>query len=144
MANALNQQAESGHLCRILARTANGTVPIGWARSASNPQSFGTEGAYVIGSIMPQEHVAQRWSSQITINSFRIRKSDLRSLGIIGYGEEIETLPLLDFEILDKVTGQVIRIMEGCTPTSNNYQITANAFSGEDISFEALNVRAGA
>ena len=143
MATSLDQKAESGHLVRILAKTANGMVAVGWARSASNPQNFGTEGAYVVGSYMPMEHVPQRWSSQITLNSFRIRKNDLRTLGVIGYAEEIETLPLLDFEILDKVDGSVIRVIEGCTPTTLNYQVTANAFSGEDVSFEALNVRAG-
>ena len=141
MANAINQQAESGHLVRIMARTGQGSKAVGWARTAAMPQDFGTEAAHVIGSIMPQEHVPQRWQGSITLDSFRIRRNDLRKCGLAAYGEEVLMMELIDLEVLDRVSGDVCKVFERCTLASYNYNVTANAFSGESVTFQALNVR---
>ena len=107
----------------------------------TQPQDFGTEGAYVIGSIMPQEHVPQRWQGSITLDAFRIRRGDLRKAGLAAYGEEVMMMELLDLEVMDRVTGEIIKVYERCTLASYNYNVTANAFSGESVTFQALNVR---
>jgi hypothetical protein len=142
--DAANQIAQGGHLVKILA----GGFEVGWARSSSFAQEYGTEPLYAIGSIAPFEHDPLRWSAQITLDQFVIHRSkmgqaiQLMNLAPMGPNNTLQA-GLIDFEVLDE-NDSVIMVYENCTIQSYSYQVTANAFSGQNAVFVALNVREGA
>jgi hypothetical protein len=144
MADAANQIAQAGHLVKIMA----GGLEVGWAKSSSFSQDYGTEGLYAIGSVGPFEPDPLRWSAQITLDQFVIHRAKMgqaiQMLNLAPMGPE-DTLRagVIDFEILDE-NDTTIMVYEECTIQSFSYQVNANAFSGQNAVFLAKNVRAGA
>jgi len=141
--DAANQVVQGGQLVKILA----GGLEVGWARSTSLSQDYGTEGVYAIGSIGPIEHDPLRWSATITLDEFVIHRSkmgqaiQLMNLAPMGPEGALQA-GLLDFQVLD-ANDTVMMVYENCTIQSYSYQITANAFSGQNATFMAMNVREG-
>ena len=141
--DAANQIVQGGQLVKIVA----GGLEVGWARSSSFTQDYGTEPVYAIGSIGPIEHDPLRWSATITIDEFFIHRSklgqaiQLMNLAPMGPEGALQA-GLLDFQVLD-ATDTVVMVYENCTIQSYNYTVTANAFSGQNATFLAMNVREG-
>ena len=142
--DAANSIVQGGQLIKIIA----GGLEVGWARSSSFTQDYGTEAVYAIGSIGPIEHDPLRWSATITLDEFVIHRSkmgqaiQLMNLAPMGPDGALQA-GLIDFQILD-ATDTVIMVYENCTIQSYNYTVTANAFSGQNATFLAMNVREGA
>lgn len=77
MASQAKQSVHTGNTIYITI----GNTPIGRAQSLQAERSFGTEGVYEIGSIMPQEHVYLKYDGTLTVNRFRLRREDIEKSG---------------------------------------------------------------
>ena len=114
---------------------------VGRIQSGEGRRSFGQEGVYEIGSIMPQEHVPLRYEGGFTVDRFYVRKKDLKQLGLASVGEEILQKDVIDIEVEDKQTGDIVRVYEGCSLQDYSENFRVNAISGENASFVYLNAR---
>src|SRR6185312_3458504 len=110
MASVAQQQSHAGHTIRL---KIDGKE-VGRAQSIDGRGSFGQEGQYEIGSIMPQEHVALRFEGSVTLDKFRIRKKSLAELGLAKLGEGILNMSVIDIEITDRFTGDIVEVYRGC------------------------------
>ena len=139
MANKQSQQPQSSDMIVIM---VNGQE-IGRAQTLSGTRSFGTEGAYEIGSIMPQEHAVLRFEGNITLDRLRMSKKSLDKLGLIALGEDIVSQGIIDIAVVNKYTGEVIITYVGCTAVSLSEDFNANSFVAENSEWTFLNSRAG-
>ena len=85
MASQANQTVTTGATVKLM---INGMV-VGRAQGLDARRSYGTEGVYEIGSIMPQEHVYQRYEGSITLERFLMKNDDLVKAGVADLGEGI-------------------------------------------------------
>ena len=114
---------------------------IGRAQGLDARRSYGTEGVYEIGSIMPQEHIHQRYEGSFTLERYLVRTKDMIKLGIASLGAGILDIGELDFEVQDKLTGEAIRTYVGCTCSDHSENFRANAISGENATFYYLKAK---
>jgi hypothetical protein len=144
MADVPNQIAQGGHLVKIMA----GGLEVGWAKTSSFGQDYGTEGVYALGALGPFEHVPMKWAGTITLDQFVIHRAkmgqavQLMNLAPMG-PESLPQAGIIDFEVLDE-NDTTLMVYEECTIQNYSYQMSANAFSGQNASFLAKNVREGA
>lgn len=139
MARQQDQSVVTGNTVLL---KVNGVV-VGRAQSLDGRRSFGTEGVYEIGSIMPQEHVNQRYEGTVQLDRFLIRKADLAQVGMAALGEEILTTDVIDIEVIDKDTKKPIRVYRGCTCVDYSETFKVGAISGENASFQYLSCDKG-
>lgn len=111
---------------------------IGRAQGLDARRSYGTEGVYEIGSIMPQEHIHERYEGSFTLERYMVRTKDMIKLGIASLGAGILDIGEIDFEVQDKLTGQAVRTYCGCTCSDHSENFRANAISGENATFYYL------
>lgn len=140
MAQARNQTVHAGHTILIKIEGAE----IGRIQSGDARRSFGQEAIYQIGSIMPQEHVPLRYEGGFTVDRFYVRRGDLHKLGYAALGEEILTMDVIDIEILDNVTGETVRVYEGCSLNDYSETFRTNQIAGENASWVYLRSHGGA
>lgn len=69
MANLENVQTHAGHTVVLKL----GGYLVGRAQTANARRTFGTQGVYEIGSIMPVEHIPLRYEGSVTMDKFFIR-----------------------------------------------------------------------
>lgn len=138
-ASAANQTVHSGQTVRL--KIAGKEV--GRIQSGNGNRSFGQQGVYQLGSIMPQEHVATQYQGGFTVDAFYLRKSSLAELGLLAYGEEILTMDVIDIEVTDNVTNKTVIVYEGCSLDSCSETFSVGAISGQNASWVYLNARRG-
>lgn len=114
---------------------------IGRAQSLTANRSFGTEGVYQLGSIMPQEHVYLKYTGTLTLERFRMALESLASqkLDIARLGVDILQKDVITINVTDNVTNQVIEAFYGCTASQYNTSYRANQIVTESIDFMYLN-----
>ena len=138
-----NQTVHSGNTILLKVK---GEI-IGRAQSLDGRRSFGTEGVYEIGSIMPQEHINNRYDGTVTLERFLIKKNDLAKIGLAALGEEILTRDIIDIEVLSKYDDndnpRVIRVYRGCTAVDYSENFRVGAISGENATFQYLSCDRG-
>lgn len=134
MATQANQTVHTGATVLLM---INNTV-VGRAQGLDARRSFGTEGIYEIGSIMPQEHIQQRYEGSASLERFLVKNQSLVDLGIAALGEEVLQLDILDIVIVDKATGNIIRAYRGCTISEYSENFRVGAISGENATFQYL------
>ena len=139
MASVYSQTVQTGHTIYI----RYGSTIIGRAQGLDGDRSFGTEGVYEIGSMMPQEHVTNRYEGRMTLERFFVRTSDLAALGLASLGEEVLRREILTIEVVDKYTGNTIRSYHGCTISDYRETFRVNAIAGENASFAYLEATDG-
>lgn len=139
MATQANQTVHSG--CTVLLKVKGAVV--GRAQSLDGRRSFGTEGVYEIGSIMPQEHINNRYEGTVSMERFLIKKDDLAKVGMAALGEEILKTDVIDIEVIDKATGSTIRCYRGCTCVDYSENFRVGAISGENASWQYLSCDTG-
>ncbi len=118
-------------------------IEVGRAQSLDPRTSFGTEGVYEIGSIMPQEHVQNRYEGSFTLDRYLMRKQDLAKAGVLGLGEDILNYDIIDIEIINKVDQKTLRVYRGCTFSDYTNSFRANAISGENATVQYLSCDTG-
>lgn len=139
MATQANQTVHSGNTVLLKVK---GTV-VGRAQSLDGRRSFGTEGVYEIGSIMPQEHINNRYEGTVSLERFLIKKDDLAKVGMAALGEEVLTTDVIDIEVIDKSSGDTVRVYRGCTVVDYSENFRVGAISGENASFQYLSCDTG-
>jgi len=115
-----------------------GNKVVGRAQGIDARRSFGTEGVYEIGTIMPQEHVYNRYEGSVSVERFFLKKDNLKSLGFAALGEEVLKLDILDIVVVDKASKSVIRAYRGCSIQDYSENFRANQIAGENASFVYL------
>lgn len=139
MASQTNQTVHNGNTILIKYKG----VAIGRAQGLDARRSFGTEGVYEIGSIMPQEHVQNRYEGSFTLERYLIRKKDMVKLGIAKLGADILDMDVIDIEVIDKITGETVRVYRGCTTSDYSENFRVGAISGENATFQYLSCDKG-
>ena len=134
MASQTDQTVHTGNTILIKYKG----VTVGRAQGLDGKRSFGTEGIYEIGSIMPQEHVQNRYEGSFTLERYLLRKSDLAKAGVAALGEEILDRGVLDMEVIDKITNTTIRVYRGCTISDYSETFKVGAIAGENTSVQYL------
>lgn len=134
MARAQDQTVHSGHTINIRI----GSQIIGRIQGLDGDRDFGTEGVYEIGSMMPQEHVNNRFQGSLTCERFFVRNKDLAKLGIAATGEEVLKRNLVTIEVVDKYTGKVERSYHGCTLATYRETFRVNSIAGENATWQYL------
>lgn len=137
MASAEKQTVHAGHTIKIKIDGQS----VGRIQSGDGRRSFGQEGIYEIGSIMPQEHVPLRYEGGFTVDKFYVRKKDLANLGLAALNEDILTMDIIDIEVIDNITGETVRVYEGCSLTEYSETFRVNAIAGENASWVYLRAR---
>ena len=142
MASVKSQTVHAGHTIAIV---MNGRQ-VGKVQGINVRTSFGTEGVYQLGSIMPAEHVPLRFEASLTVSKYLIKRAALAAAGITSYGEDILVKEVFDIYVIDASSPEmkVERVYEGVTQVDGNSNMQANQIVGEDATFLALNVRSGA
>lgn len=138
MATALEQTVHSGHTIQIKV----GTEVVGRIQGLDGDRSFGTEGVYEIGSMMPQEHVTNRYEGSITMERFFVREKSLHELGYSSVNENVLRTPIFTIEVLDKYTGKLVRAYHGCTAVNYRETFRVGAIAGENATWTYLYSRA--
>ena len=135
------QTVHSGHTIQIQI----GTTVVGKAQGLEGERSFGTEGVYEIGSIMPVEHVNNRYEGSLTLERFFVRtsddqKGDLVKAGYASLGEEVLKRDIITIAVYDKTVNPptLIRSYEGCTIVNYRETFRVNAIAGENATFTYL------
>jgi hypothetical protein len=139
MASVKDQTVHAGHTIRL---KIDG-IEVGRAQSISGRRSFGTEGQYEIGSIMPQEHVTLRYEGSVSLEKFKVRKKSLKEIGLASYGVGILNMNVIDIEVTDRITGDIIVVYRGCSLSETSEDFRANAISGENASWQYLSADQG-
>ena len=134
MATAEKQTVHSGHTINIRI----GSTLVGRAQGIDGERSFGTEGVYEIGSIMPQEHVNNRYEGTLSMERFFVRKNDLAKAGYASVGEEVLKKDIITIEVVDKYTGKVVRSYHGCTIVNYRETFRVNSIAGENATWTYL------
>lgn len=134
MTTAHKQSVHSGHTINLRV----GTNIIGRAQGIEGERSFGTEGVYEIGSIMPAEHVNNRYEGSLTLDRFFVRINDLKRAGLASLGSEVLKKDVITIEIVDKYTNKVVRSYRGCTIVNYRETFRVNAIAGENATFTYL------
>ncbi len=139
MASVTNQSVHAGHTIKL---KVDGQE-IGRAQSVDGRRSFGQEGVYEISSNMPVEHVALRYEGSVTLDKFKVRKKSLAELGLARFGVGILNMDVIDIEITDKITGDIIVVYRGCSLQDYSENFRANAISGENATWVYLSADQG-
>jgi hypothetical protein len=133
-ASQKNQTVHSGATVLLM---INNKV-VGKAQGIDGRRSFGTEPVHEIGTIMPTEHVQNRYEGSASLDRFFVKKKSLKDLGLAALGEEVLELDLIDIVIIDKATKEIIRAYRGCTIGDYSENFRVGAISGENATFQYL------
>lgn len=98
MASVMEQTVHAGHTISIKYK---GTT-IGRIQGFDGERSYGTQGVYEIGSIMPQEHIPLRYEGSLSVERFFVRKSSLHGIGLGSLGREILKKGVIDIVVESK------------------------------------------
>jgi hypothetical protein len=128
------QTVHAGHTINIRIR---GEI-VGRIQGLDGERDFGTEGVYEIGSMMPQEHVHNKYTGSVTCERFFVRKKDLAKLGMAAVGEEVLKKDIITIEVVDKYTKEIVRSYHGCSIGNYRENFRVNAIAGENASFQYL------
>lgn len=135
MATLKDQTVHSGaSILLMIAKDGKYNV-IGRAQGVSGSRSFGTEPVMEIGSIMPAEHVHNRYEGSVRLERFFVKKQSLKDLGLAALGEEVLQLGLIDIVVVSKEDNSIIRAYRGCSISDYSEDFRANAIAGENATF---------
>ncbi len=139
-----NQQVQGGHLIRM---AINDKV-VGFGRSSTYNEDFGTQPIHVLGTIAPVEHVEMMWSCTISLDSFKLNASAVQDAAVelfemVAQGhEEVKTQTKFDLTVLGQGERELCTLLQ-CTPAGFSMNFNANQFTGQNTTFHALSVRRG-
>lgn len=141
MATVANQTVNTSNRIYIMAKNHL----IARAQSLTANRSYGTEGVYEIGSIMPREHVYLKYTGSLTLERFRMVRDNLASqqMDIAHLGEDILQADILTISVMDSVTKMVAEAFYGCSASSYNTSYRANQIVSESIEFLYLSSGTG-
>lgn len=132
----LNYRARSANKVTVMI----GDQPIGFAQTVSHTFDLGTQGAYGVGTRMPQEIQQLRAAPQITLDNFALTQ---QGLSVLGYPTDI-ALILADtefnFYIKDGIRNTMLFMYVGGVCSNFNENIPANQFITDALTFLCADV----
>jgi len=134
MTTAVKQTVHAGHTINIRI----GATIVGKIQGLDGERSFGTEGVYEIGSIMPKEHINNRYEGSLSMERFFVRSKDLAKAGYASVGEDVLKKDVITIEVVDKYTGKVVRSYHGCTIVTYRETFRVNSIAGENATWTYL------
>lgn len=138
MATQQNQTVHSGATVLIV---VNGTI-VGRAQSLQGRRTFGTEPVHEIGSIMPKEHINNRYEGSVSVERFLMKTADLAQIGMAALGEEILRTDVIDIVVCERnadgSAGRTIITYRGCTCQEYSENFRVGAIAGENATFAYL------
>ena len=138
-ATAAEQSVHSGHTIYLRI----GAVRVGRAQGIDGDRSFGTEGVYEVGSMMPVEHVTNRYEGSVSMERFFTRNNDLAAAGYASLNSDVLSKGVITIEIVDNYTGKVIRSYHGCTIVTYRETFRVNSIAGENATWTYLYAKDG-
>ena len=132
-----NLKVRSANLARVL---IDGDE-VGLMQNISMSDDYGPEGASGIGDIHVQEHVPTMARHSISCSKMALRTAGLYAKGIIPEnGEDALKGLVVDIEVLDKNSGEVLRKYLGCTFASGSIEVSKHAIVSYQSQWMALDV----
>lgn len=111
---------------------------IGYAAGLSAQEDYGAEQVYVVGSIMPQENVNNRFSVRLNLDNVMMRLDELIQNGVIKIAEDVLNRADFNVEVIDLASGATKVVFAGCALASRNHNIRANQISNGSMGLIAL------
>lgn len=136
MATVENQSVDTGNTVLLM---VNSKDVIGRAQSFSSRVDYGTTNIYEIGTIMPTESAFLKYTGTIDMERLRLKKHSLAHAGLVGLGEDILGVPAFKVTSIDRYTGEIGIVYQGCSATNFNTSMRANEVIQETASFYFLN-----
>lgn len=113
---------------------------IGAIQSVRMSDDYGLEGVYGIGDIDPIENVPTAARYNLSASNVVLRKGAMRAAGLVPENGVAALQGLvLDIEVFDKDTGELIRKHAGCSYTSGDIDFSRNAIVMASAQFVCLN-----
>lgn len=102
-----------------------GNVAVGRAQSMNFRESLGTEPVMEIGSMMPAEHIPNRFQGSLTLQRYRLRREVVTQLGLAGSDEAVLKSKMFDV-VVKNSDGAMVEKFVGCTPSDTSGDFQAN------------------
>lgn len=114
---------------------------VGLVQSVRMSDDFGPEPASGVGDIHVIEYVPTIAHHSLNVSNMVLRTKNLRDQGIaVENGDEALLGMVMDFEIFDKDTGQLLRKYLGCSYASGDSEVSKHAILMQSGLFNALDV----
>ena len=114
---------------------------VGLVQSVRMSDDFGPEPASGVGDIHVVEYVPTMARHSLNVSNMVLRTKNLRDQGIaVENGDEVLRGMVMDFEIFDKDTGQLLRKYLGCSYASGDSEVSKHAILMQSGVFNALDV----
>lgn len=141
MATPQNSEVLSAHMAKVLI----GNEEVGFLQNLTYSINFGIQEVFAIGSVKTLEHQQTRYQVSGEANQYFLRKKIVKRKAGDPLGaktvEEVLANGTFTVNILDQVSGEVIRTLENCTLASENSGVTAGQLVMRRFSFQALTTR---
>jgi hypothetical protein len=131
----------------IVVRSANvGRVlmdgkEVGLCQNIRMSDDYGPEPASGIGDIHVQEYVPTMARHTVTVGKLAMRKQRLIDMGIVPEnGEQVLKGNVYDIEVIDKLSGEVLRKCLNCSYASGEIEMGKHAIISYNATFNALDV----
>lgn len=136
MATVENQSVDTGNTVLLM---VNSKDVIGRAQSFNARVDYGTTNIYELGTIMPRESAFLKYTGTIDMERLRLKKHSLSHAGLVGLSEDILGTPIFKVSSIDRYTGEIGIVYQGCSATNFNTSMRANEVVQETASFYFLN-----
>jgi hypothetical protein len=132
-----NQKVQSGNRVVVVFDGKQ----VGLVQSVNMNDSYGLEAASGIGDIHPIEHVPTMANHSLSVSSLLLRKSSLKSVGIVPENGDGALQGLVfDFEVYSKDDGTLLRKYIGVSYDSGSIDVSKHAIIVQQGQFKALDV----
>lgn len=115
---------------------------VGLIQSMRASDDYGPEAASGVGDIHAVEYVPTMARHTLSISTMVLYQSNLRSLGFaIENGDAALNGLVFDIVVIDKDSGQSLRVYSGCSYASGDIDVTKHQIVVSNAQFNALDVR---
>ena len=115
----------------------NGTQ-IAYASSVSFNENIQLEEVNVLDRLEVLEHAEVGYRVDMSCQSFRVQNQSVKQLGLMSKLGQILTQGVMTAEIIDRVSGAVILLMEGVKLEARQTQVDARGLMTETWSFKGI------
>jgi len=113
-------------------------IQIAYASSCSFNENIQLEEINVLDNLAVLEHAEVGYRVDMSCQSFRVQNQSVKQLGIMQKLGSILTQGVMTAEIIDRVSGSVILLMEGVKLEARQTQLDARGVASETWSFKGI------
>jgi hypothetical protein len=110
-------------------------VQVAFASSATYNENIQLEEVNVLDKIETLEHAEVGYRVDLSCQTFRVQNQSVKQLGIMPRLEDILTSGAITAEVVDRVTGSVLLLMEGVKLESRQTTVDARGLMTETWNF---------